>query len=61
MVRVWAEENKVNTRKRRELIWKMIRKYQMPEGYAVLALILLEVNGLLSAARYCWHYRETKR
>lgn len=44
--------------KQRELIWKMIRKYRLPDGYAFCALFLLEVNGLLSAARYCWYYRK---
>lgn len=51
----------MDARKERELIWKMIRKYGMSKEYAFLALVLLKVNGLLSAARYCWHYRGVKR
>lgn len=47
----------MSERKQHNLIWRMIRKYQMPDGYAFLALTLLKFNGLMSAARYCWHYR----
>lgn len=47
--------------KQRRLIWRMIRKYEMSEGYAFLALTLLKINGLMSAVRYCWHYRQTRR
>lgn len=47
----------MSERRQRALIWRMIRKYQMPDGYAFLALTLLKFNGLMSAARYCWHYR----
>ncbi len=50
------------TQKECALLRRMIAKYQLSRLEARMAAILYAVNGLLCAARFCWHFRpEVKR
>lgn len=42
----------------RRLVWKLIYRYGLTDAHAFCALTLLEINGLLSAVRFCWKVKK---
>lgn len=43
------------------LLRRMIAKYQLTRFQAHAAAMLYAINGLMCAARFCWHFRPEAR